>query len=440
MEAVKGAPLKLLDRSELLKIAASLEDYHKVFYTFWEMSAIYFTEQIPTAAVRFDLAGGKPQLMFNEKFWNKHDHRGKLFIVCHECMHVLLDHGVRDGMSVKGATPELVNKAQDITINHMIVDLFNYDREDLLDWKNYCWIETCFTNPVTIKRNETFIYYLEKLIEDPKSAETGGPVTLDAHSDPSGGKPGSDPASGGAEAEKKAREAAAGDLAKDLDPKDLEGILKALPQAADGQAGTMAGVYEALINLKTKKLKLNFHTIIKKLKRTQVKYVEKDVDSFVRESRRFEDVLQRRDVSLPGSHQVQGPLKDRLLTVLFMDVSGSCMQHFPKFEKIAAAFDAEREIFDLRAFAFDTSCHEIMPNVSLKIGGGTNFGILEQEVLKLEKEYHRYPDCVVVVTDGEGTSVSPKIPSRWIWLLTPPGVKQYVPTSSRAFQISQIEI
>lgn len=427
---------QMLPREDLLKISASLEDYHKIFYVFWEMAAIYFSEEIPTAAIRFDPHGGKPQMMFNRDFWNRHNLRERLFIVCHECLHVLLDHGLRNGMKIPGATPRLVNKAQDITINHMIVDLFNYDRDDLREWKKYCWIETCFSRPHLIKRNETFIYYLEKLIEDPKSKEDGdggpgssGPMVFDSHSDPSTET----------ETGKKNRESIAKEIAKDLNPSDLEDLIKALPEDALGEAGTMKGVYEAVLAEKLKKLKLNFKLMINKLKRTRVSFVEKEVDTFVRENRRFDDILRRPDISLPGTTVKQGQKKDRLLTVLFMDVSGSCMSYFHLFQRIAEAFDAERDTFDLRLFVFDTSVVEIAPGTPFRVGGGTAFNILEQKVLELEKEYHRYPDCVVVLTDGDGTPVKPKGPTKWIWLLTPPANKQYIPLASRSWLANQVE-
>ena len=259
--------MKTLNKEEILKIGATLEDYHSIFYVFFSMAIIYFSEEIPTAAIRFTKNGGKPQLILNEEFWNRHNHREKLFIICHECMHVLLDHGVRDGMQIKGATHQLVNKAQDITINHMIVDLFNYDREDLREWKKYCWIETCFTNPHLIKRNENFIYYLEELIKDPKSKEQGGATTLDEHAVPSDET----------EVEKKNKESIAKEIAKELDPKDLEDLIKALPESDDGTAGTVKGAFEEILSDKLKKLKLDFRVLIKKLKRTRVSYIEKDV-------------------------------------------------------------------------------------------------------------------------------------------------------------------
>ena len=427
--------MRPLTREELLKIGASLEDYHAIFYTFFEMSSVVFSDQIPTAAVDFNERGGKPRMMLNEEFWNRHNFREKLFIICHECLHALLDHGIRNGMDVKGATHELVNKAQDITINHMIIDLFNFDREDLREWKKYCWIETCFTNPFAIKRNENFIYYLEKLIEDPKSKEENGPMTLDHHAGADGNGPGQP---GETEESKKARESCAADIAKDLDAKDLESLINSLPGGHG--AGTMRGVYEKILEERLKPLKLNIKMMIKRLKRTRLKYVDKDLETFIHEDRRFNDVLKRPDLSLPGTSIVQGPLKDRLLTAMFMDVSGSCIEYFPLFQQINAAFVAESNIFDLRSFIFDTSITEIVKGTPLRVGGGTYFHIIEEEILKLEKEYHRYPDCVIVVTDGDGTAVKPKAPTKWLWLFSRPYSKYFIPRNSRSWNVTDVEL
>jgi hypothetical protein len=64
-----------LTRDELLEIAASLEDYHTIFYQFWSMSSVTFTDEIPTAAVSF--ANPKPDLMINPEFWDSLNKRGK---------------------------------------------------------------------------------------------------------------------------------------------------------------------------------------------------------------------------------------------------------------------------------------------------------------------------------------------------------------------------
>lgn len=424
-------PMEWVDR---LEIASMLEDYHKCFYTFFDFSDVMFSDEIPTACVNFSPTR-KPQLNIGEKFWSGQTIREKLFVICHECLHVILDHGVRNGMNVKGATPKLVNIAQDITINEMIVDLFNYDREDIRDWKKYCWIDTCFSGPqlALIKRNETFIYYLEELIKNPPpDASDGGPAIFDIHST---GTPESDE-------DKKAKEDFAGALAEDLTVKEIEDLLKSIPP--DDGKGPLAGAgliarLKAIIAEKVRKQKINFAHIIRKLKKTSVSMKEKDVDTFTHTDRRFADIITRSDVSLPGKNAVERPNKDRLLTGVFMDVSASCLNYFDVFEKVFLAFDAERKLFDTRLFIFDERVTAVKPGDSVRIGAGTYFNIIETKCRELETEVGRYPDCVVVITDGYGNKVDPKAPSKWVWLLTPKeSTSHLIPLKSKKFFINQI--
>lgn len=425
--------IKRLTDDEMLEIAASLEDYHKVFYIFWELSSVTFDDTVPTACVSFPKRG-KPEMKLGEKFWLGLNLRERLFVICHECLHVLLDHGIRNGMDVPGATPELVNKAQDITINEMIVSLFGYNRTDLRGWEKYCWIDTCFKDPSKIKHNETFIYYLKKLIEDPpKGGDSGnGPKTLDEHDNKGDGTP-TDPE----ENENDNKDGFAATLAEDLTVDEIEEIMKAVPASS---GGTMRGTLEAIIEKKIKKMKIKFANLIRKLKKSSMKEIERDMDSFTQEDRRFGDLLRRLpDVSLPGKAVVARPSPDRLLTAVFMDISGSCMSYFEIFKKVFAAFDEERDIFDTRLFIFDTSVVEVHPGQTISVGGGTYFNILEQKCLELEVEVGRYPDCVVVITDGWGNAVSPKAASKWIWLLTPTDwTATLIPINSRKFFINQI--
>ena len=429
--------MRLMSYEEQLTIAASLEDYHKCFFIFFEMSSISFSDEVPTAGVRFPQFG-KPSMMINEVFWDALTPREKQFVICHECLHVMLDHGVRNGLSVPGATPRLVNMAQDITINEMIVNLFGFDREDIREWKKYCWIDTCFDDPGVISRNETFLYYLEKLIKNPpKDEKDGGPSIFDEH----GLKPDGQfqPAGGGTETqtEKENKQDAANTIAAEMTAEELENILKSLPEA--GEAGSMSGMLESLIAVKGKRVHLKFKHLIRKLKKTSLKEVPIDVESFTKDDRRFNDVLSRGDILLPGKAEISKLSADRLLTLVFMDVSGSCLQFLKTFNQVFRAFDEERKIFETRLFIFDTTVTEVKPGDRARIGGGTKFDIIEKKCIALEEEYKRYPDCVVVITDGDGTPVDPKAPTKWIWLLTPKdSTKKYIPTKSRTFSIDQV--
>jgi predicted metal-dependent peptidase len=421
------------------------------------MSDVVYDDKLPTLAVELVNHKGevldKPMMLINKDFWDKHNHREHLFMTLHECLHVILDHGERNGKDVPGSTPETVNMAQDITINEMIVDLFGYDREDFRDWKKYCWIDTCFANPRVVKRRETFTYYLKLLIKEQQAGGSGKPDTsiLDVHSGPGtgSGEPqpgdgeGKQPGAGGDEksdAEAKARIDVAKVLVEELTPDEINAIIRSLPENASKMAGTMAGALESILGTKTsvKRIKLKFANIVRKLKRSRMKIKTVDTETFSRDNRRFDDVIRTSNAALPGKGEREKLTKDKLFVALFMDVSGSCMPYKKTFEEVFIAFDQEREIFETRLFIFDTSVTPVKPGDRIYEGGGTYFHIIEPAALELEKEFKRYPDCIVVITDGYGDNVKPKLPANWVWLLTDGSSTANIPKGSRWFKIKDV--
>ena len=93
-----------------------------------------------------------------------------------------------------------------------------------------------------------------------------------------------------------------------------------------------------MIAVKGKRVRLKFKHIIRKLKKTSLKEVPKDVESFTKDDRRFNDVLTRGDILLPGKAEITKLAADRLLTLVFMDVSGSCLPFLKTFNKVFQAF------------------------------------------------------------------------------------------------------
>ena len=447
--------LKPLPTDEFLELSSSLEDYHKVFYAFWEMSSVMIDDRLPTACVQFFPRGQPPMIRLGEKFWYGLTFREKLFVICHESLHVILDHGMRNGMDVKGATPVLVNKAQDVVINEMIVDLFGFNRDEIRGWEKYCWIDTCFDDPSVVLRNQTFKYYLELMIKE-KRDEKKMPSTVDQHEGEPGppGDPGDQPQdsqpgdgknhTGGmgdeeTEDEKDSHQAVAEKLANELDPSDLEAMIGALNDDSN-KAGTLAGMLDEILDKKRKVAKVRFDRFTKKLKRTRMKFKTNEAESFARDSRRFDDVIRSYGAILPGVYETTKPTKDRILCYAFMDVSGSCMRYWSKFQDVLFAFDKEKDIFETRCFIFDTDVVEITDSKqAATVAGGTYFHIIEDKIQELVKERpFKYPDCIIVITDGDGDAVSPEAPDRWIWFLAPNYNRRYVHRASQSFRLEQI--
>jgi hypothetical protein len=98
---------------------------------------------------------------------------------------------------------------------------------------------------------------------------------------------------------------------------------------------------------------------------------------------------------------------------LFIDVSGSCRGFVRKFA--AEARRIPKQHYDIECWAFDTALIEFdLKGTKVPYGGGTSFHQLEEYLCKRPK----YPDLVFVMTDGDGTTVKPRLPNRWHVFLT----------------------
>lgn len=408
--------ISLIPKELKFQISSDLEQFHRVFDVFWGLSEIYFsppTRSLKTACVTFP-PGGKSHMIISRIFWDSLNADEKLFVIIHECLHVMLDHGMRNARNIPGATPKLINIAQDITINEMIVDMFGFARGLMRDWRKYCWIETCFKDPASIERNQVFEYYLKKLIENPPPE---GMDTLDEHDD-MGGYSDGDP------------DPLAQTLGEHLTWDELQAMIKSMGKE-DGR-GIGLSPFNVILENRTP-ANVDFNKLVAKLKRNAKSREHKEVDSFAREPRRFGGSR----MVLPGRLETE-PHKQKLITALFFDVSGSCMSYFNVFNSVREAFAKEEKLFDIRTFAFDTSVFEVEPGKKLAVGGGTSFDIIERKCQDIVTEDGRYPDCVVVITDGAGNRVAPQYPGRWVWLLTNGATRTYIDSRSQAWPIKNV--
>jgi predicted metal-dependent peptidase len=473
--------MEYLSKSEILRISNRLEDYHKVFYVFFsEISSIYFDKNIPTAAIYFSKVG-KPVLKLGKEFWSTLNDEEKHFVICHECLHVMLKHDMRNGKNIPGSTPRLSNVAQDITINEMIVSIFGYDRSDLREWKKYCWIETCFEKPAEVLPNQEFTYYLKLLIKESKDngkSKSDDKETVDDHSS-SGSGSGSDGEESDSEdgegkssdeladklkkaaakSEKDSKEKKSGQnkaeeedskegqdrssdalakkIAESLSEQELKDLLDQISHGP-GMAGTIKDAFE----LKTKPAVLDFKAIVKHLKATQLKYDEVEVETFKTKSRRFTSMMNSNpSINLPGISEESRLNKSKLLVAIFMDVSGSCIPYIPHFKKIVKSFELESEYFEVILHTFDTEVTKIDQVKDYYSGGGNDSNrILEEACQEVKAKNKRYPDGVIVITDGYffNEVVVPEHPKRWVWLLTKNPSHKYIHQKSSKLDIEKI--
>tara|TARA_Y100001933_G_scaffold265165_1_gene336250 strand:+ start:5051 stop:6310 length:1260 start_codon:yes stop_codon:yes gene_type:complete len=392
--------MERLSSSEFEEIAFELESHHAIFYKLWEMGEMVFDDMVETAAVSFDKTGKYVAFHFNKDFWNRCTPYERKFVICHECLHVWLNHGIRTS---NASYPQLVNTALDVVVNHMLVDNFGFDRSKLSDSENLCWVETVYDEDEDIESGETFEYYYNSLMNSPNTKFTELKL-VDSH--------------------------------ENLSECDVEDILEKLGEGLSVEE--KSEIAEALkkhqpgtSNLPGKNsigdwFKVNVVSCIKKKRcwydlikqwATIKKDDEADAEQWLRKNRRM-TLLESNSGSsllLPSDCDALADEDDKVEMWLFLDVSGSCYglrDHF-----FSAALTIPEDRIRLRAFSFDTQTYEVdLSTGKLRGGGGTAFHIIQETIERELKGNQKHP-VVFVFTDGWGTTVRPTDPEKWHWFI-----------------------
>ena len=407
-----------MNPSNFMKIGNSLESHHAVFYQLWEMGAPVFTESIPTACITFDQEGRRISFLFNPKFYEKLSEYEKQFIICHECMHVILNHGSRISGMNQSDLP-VANLALDIVINHLLVDRFGFKRDSLSMEKDLCWIDTVFTKPQEIKKEQCFEYYFKKLCQ---SDEFKTQMLVDSHDF----------------FQNESVEDIIDHLNKTISKEDKNSIKGVIEKYFENDknsktAGTKSGgkwIFADVSNVKTKK---KWETVIKKWSK---KYTTefRDVEQWARINRRFSAIST--DMFLPSEMEEEDRSDPKKITVwFFQDTSGSCIHLKDRFFKAAMSLSTKK--FDVKMHCFDTQVYETdLESKKLYGFGGTYFHIIEYHIQSNLKG-KEYP-TVFVATDGYGTFVSPEYPKKWYWFLTN-NYRNNIPGECNIFNLSDYE-
>ena len=122
--------------------------------------------------------------------------------------------------------------------------------------------------------------------------------------------------------------------------------------------------------------------------------------------------------------------KQRVNAWVFLDVSGSCSSFVSRFWDLTKTIP--KRYFDARLFSFDTSVYEIIKGKILG-GGGTSFSVIEASIREIiKRENKRYPDAVIVITDGAGNYVDPLKPKNWHWIMPCGSTTSYCNTKKKS--------
>jgi hypothetical protein len=379
------------------EISRNLEDHHEVFYKIWQIGKPIFTEDIPTASITFNELGEFVVFGFNPVFWDKIDLYNKLFVICHECLHVILNHGIRTKDSIDRET---VNALLDVVVNHLLIQNFGFEREKIYNWKELCWVDTVFKNK-KVPDDQSFEYYFNLLEKVTINLNVS---TVDDHSMMG-----------------KNFDKVIDKLNKELNESTkntLKNIIDKHFEEVGQKAGQEHGELWHFVDVQQKK-KQKWENIIKKWTKKTVIENNKDIEQWARTQRRL-ILFPNNNIFLPSEMEVDDFDYDKrkIQVFFFLDTSGSCWNLKDRFFNAANSLPENR--FDIRLFCFDTKVKETSL-VSKKVygGGGTSFQILENWIQKEIKEKNvSYPDAIFVITDGFGDNINPQKPENWHWFLT----------------------
>jgi len=424
-KAQPGQIIEAMKKEEVLDLCFRLQRYHGIFNQFISVGTPIFDNGIPTAAVYAERETGRfLYLRINPDFWKSLTIVQRLFIIAHECLHIILGHLIRFN---NYPNEDALSMAIDIVVNHMCVEKLGFRRHEIDPNMQYCWIENCFKGRDDIERGQTVDYYYMKLIEQ---AENGGG---DGEGEGQGnGQPGGKPKL--VDQHLPLDPEAAKEFAEKMDKLMSDDDKEYLQKMA---AGTEHAMKWTIIRVPVVK-KRKWETVIKKWAVKAAGFNEKPREQWARLNRRI--ALLKTNMFMPSDMEVheRAQEKKKIKVFFYLDTSGSCHHLAERFFKAAKSLPSDK--FEIRLFCFHTAVNETdITGDRIVRGGGTAFDIMEANIQKLIRtEGIEYPKAIFVVTDGDGNKIRPEFPERWHWFLSEPH-KHCIPKESFIYDLKDYE-
>lgn len=423
---------------EYVELLQKLDGKHSIFYHLWDMGVPEFTDTLTqTAGVCFNETGDCIRFIINYDFWQQQTDVQKLFVICHECIHVMLDHGKRFFSDKTANDFMLRNQVADIVTNHFIVNKLGFDRKEIDPDNVYCWVDSFFDENTSDRHSVEWYYQkLKNKNDDESSGESGGEL-VDDHSMFDGG---------GANDKGHDFSSVIKDLNEKLTLEEKEFIKEALDlddvldNPKGGAAGQNTGGIWKFANTTTPvQKKKKWESVIKKWALKYMKDSYKEETQWARLNRRFATISG--DLLIPSDMEIdeRETEEERIQVWFFQDTSGSCSGYIDRF--FSAARSLPEEKFDVKMHCFDTRVFETTLESGKLFGfGGTSFSCIERYIQSyIRKNDCEYPKAVFVITDGYGDYVAPEVSKVWNWFLTPHGADWCIPPESHIFDLKDYE-
>ena len=416
--------LELLSFNEYQKILNSLVNHHAVFYQFWRLVKPRYCETIDTACVSFNNDGKCVDFLINKDFWDSISEEKKQFVICHECMHVINSHGKRIAKKFDQYA-EQANCAMDIVVNESLIKYFGFNKTSIDPKNEYAWFDSFFKDRNDIAKNNSFEYYLNKIIEENIEVPQDSRSYVNKHT--------------GLNIPNKFAQ----EIINALSDEEADVLKNIAERAENGKqensndkvAGTGTGDLIKTLDKKPMKKKSKWESIIKKFVRSFGKE-EADESHWVVRDRRIHNLSS--NIFLPSEIEceVRKTNKEKIKTYFFMDTSGSCEGLAQRFFNAAKSIDPNK--FDVEYYCFDTQVFKVDIKKNKLFGfGGTSFKCISDFVYK-QKNANPY---VWVLTDGWGDypPIPDKEQEKWSWFLTKDNCQRYIPRGCKTYFLENFE-
>lgn len=444
-------------------IKESFKNDHILFYAYFNIiDSLTINENLyAPAAISFirnnsDKSKIDLTLEFNPFFMPELDFQDWKFILVHELNHIIMKHPFRffilksfykDNLSFSTN----YNIAADVSINHLINDIFDVDRESLLDWKKWCWVETVF-HPIEgyeyVESGNSVEYYLDLLMKDQNFTTSASPLNshLFGGVGNSSGNSVSEPKEDSSETISRAeisnkQEQLEDSLIVELSRHIRKPVAKIRelidqfnedmgvddgfsngifgPQCRTTAKSALSRLTEKLKDLENQKKSreawMEFFKSVKK----KMGFDEEDIeDSWSLTNRRYASLVKNSDIFLPTEHDFD--TKGKMNLMVFIDTGKWCSPYIPTFKRLVATIPKSNINYKLFSFA-----NKVIPANHLNDlrfnGGGSYINSVENFLLSQDK----YPDAVLIVTDCVfyDNKISISQPDKWFMCIT--NQKQY---------------
>lgn len=424
---------------DLERFAYRFKDHSAFFYAMSKVGNIVWTDRIPTACVTFSPDSYKPiNLCFNPEFFSSLNEEEVMFVLGHEYLHIILNHGQR---GKDFANHQLANIAFDLVINQTLCLRYGFNRQEL-PWlsENGCWLDTVFSKEVWWKmcpRSSGNYYYTQLEIYPPQMSEGFDGNCIPGNSGDGKGLPGKSTMTDAEATDLMDKVIAAGD--ETVTSEDLDTLAEIDKQCNQSRGNSPLGQ-----ELRTRSIKLRpkkkWESVIKEWVNKTLKEIFAENETWLEPNHKVSELLDSFNAKIPAERMrvEQKEKKDKIRAWFFVDMSGSQVHMAQRF--INCINTIPEEHFDVRVWSFDTRVYPVdLKTGVLKGGGGTEFTIMEDEIQRIiKREGCKYPESVWVLTDGYGTHINPQIPERWYWLMTEP-YRDCIPKTSHVYDLNEFE-